>query len=93
MATATSNVKRTELSGDITLILSPAEAVFLASLLDETVGDSTSKNDPESISSSIYYALMEAYVPKVDGGFTGVPIRFTGPAMNKLNRALADWNP
>lgn len=69
MAIATSSVKRVKVEGNITLVLSPEEAVFLRTLLGET--DGSSSNSAEKYSESIWQALADANVPRAYEIFDG----------------------
>jgi hypothetical protein len=89
MAKAVSNVKRVRVQGDITLTLTPEEAILLVSLLEET-GD---ESDAQSLSSSIFHALAAAGVPRSDGYIArDGNIEFDDNAMDGIREAMEEWD-
>jgi len=93
MATAKSTVRRVEVQGDVILTLSPLEAIFLRSLLSETSGCSGERDDPETLSSSIYGALESAGVPNSDNDVArGGDIEFESDAMHGIREAMKLWD-
>lgn len=99
MATASSNIKRTKIQGNITLTLSPEEAVYLKELVGITceinskleyvgVGD---HKTAEVYSVDIWKALDNANVPDVQYLFKDDEVQVCGSSLKTIADALDGW--
>ena len=93
MAKATSNVKRVSIQGDITLTLTPLEAIFLRAIVACNAGDENDSNDPEFYAYAIYRALENANVPAVDieSFAKNGEIKLLPSAYHQMENALRRW--
>lgn len=89
MANAKSTVKIVQVTGDVTLTLTPIEAVLLRSLIGEIT--STRVNTVTSMAHRITDALCDAGVPETNEYIAEDRIRFTNNAMSKLEQAMREW--
>lgn len=85
MATAVSNLKRSVVTGEVILTLTPAEAVVLRSILGAC---RTGPSVTEVTASKIYHALHK--VPVV---FITTDINFQTHCDNLIQAELDTWNP
>jgi len=95
MAKAISNIKRTKVQGDITLTLTPEEAIYLKALLGITVelDDQedvvvTQYKTAEKYSVDIWNALDQAGVPHVTNVFIDYELQVSAISLSAIERSV-----
>ncbi len=91
MAKATTNIKRVEIHGEVTLVISPEEAVFLKRLLSLTIAERGYSDNVEELSEQLWVAMHDAGVPDAGRLFREKEVTVLNNTVDVITQALVNF--
>lgn len=91
MAKVTANIKRIQIHGEVTLVISPEEAVFLKQLLSLTSAERGWHDNVEELAEQLWVAMNDAGVPDAGRLFREKEITVLNNTVDVITQALVNF--